>query len=96
MAINLVIEACHCVGTVPSQCGVVVEDGCKLYDILFCINSKQKERGNKREKQMNQVCFMLCTLTVRLCPNLRSKNNTQIAAVIYGRKSNTEVIRRFT
>jgi hypothetical protein len=49
-----------------NQCGVVDEDGCKLYDILCCINRKQKERGNKRESQMNQVRCMLCALTLRL------------------------------
>ena len=42
MAINLVIEACLCVGIVSSECGVLDEDGCELYDILCCINNKQK------------------------------------------------------
>jgi hypothetical protein len=41
MLINLVIDACRCVGIVLSQCGVVDEGGCKLYEILCCINSKQ-------------------------------------------------------
>jgi len=42
MAINLVIDAYRGVGIVSSQCGMVDEDGCKLYDILYCINSKLK------------------------------------------------------
>jgi len=41
--------------------------------VVLIAGRKKKERGNKRERQMNQVCFTLCTLTVRLSLNLRSK-----------------------
>jgi hypothetical protein len=78
MAINLVIEACGYVGIVACQCGVVNEAS---YVVLIA-SGNQKERGNKRESQMNQVCFMLCTLTVRLSFYLRFENKTQVAAVI--------------
>jgi len=50
--------------------------------VVLITSRKQKERGNKRERQMNQVCFTLCTLTVLISLNLRSENKTKIAAVI--------------
>ena len=50
--------------------------------VVLITSRKQKERVNKRERQMNQVCFMLCTLTVLISLNLRSENKTKIAAVI--------------
>jgi hypothetical protein len=65
MAINIVIDTCLCVDIV---CPASVEWRMKTdvnfmtsYVVLMA-NGKEKERGNKRESQMNQVlaCFMLC------------------------------------
>jgi len=50
--------------------------------IVLIASRKQKERGNKLERQINQVSFMLCALTDRLSLYLRSENKTQIAVVI--------------
>jgi len=61
MVINLVIDACRCIGIVPSQCGVVDEDGCKLYDSLCCINSKQKAERlwkQKGESDESSMCIL--------------------------------------
>jgi hypothetical protein len=59
--------------------------------VVLIASRKQKELGNKRERQMNQVQFMLCALTARLSLYLRSENKTQIAVVIYGLVRNIKV-----
>lgn len=84
MTINLVIEACRCLGIVPSKGRVMDLDGCKLYDILCCINTKQTaERAWKQEGETDECSVLyVMYMTVHLSLNLLFGNKTQVAAAI--------------